>query len=268
MFPTLTDLFGFGPPIETHGFFEGVGLLAGGLVFWIEARRRGVKDPRIPYLVLGALVGAAIFARLGTWAQHLDPSKNLSLGEQLLSGNASILSALVGAWAGVHVAKRIVGYRERSGDLFAPAVALAMAIGRLGCLLTEKPGTPTGADWGIVLTPEQAARVGAPAGVGLHPSFLYEIAFHTVAFVVLWFWLRHLGIRSGETLTLYIAAYAIFRFLVEFVRGNDVAWLVFTRPQIFLLLSLPLLAARLVWLWRKGAFTPADRRTQNEHQPA
>src|SRR5690606_2524686 len=133
---------------------------------------------------------------------------------------------LVGAWAGVHVTKRIVGYRDRSGDLFAPAVALAMAIGRFGCLLTENPGTPTGGAWGIVLTPEQAAPVGAPAGVGLHPSFLYEIVFHAVAFAVLWFWLRHLGIRSGETLTLYIAAYAIFRFLVEFVRGNDVAWLV------------------------------------------
>ncbi|WP_280115719.1 prolipoprotein diacylglyceryl transferase family protein [Leucobacter insecticola] len=169
MYPTLSDLFGFGLPIDTHGAFVALGLAAGGIVFWIESRRRRVHDPRIPYLVLGALVGAAVFARLGTWGQHLDPSENLNLGEQLLRGNASILSALVGAWLGVHIAKRLVGYRERTGDLFAPAVALALAIGRIGCLLTERPGTPTGGDWGIVLDAAQAERLGLPRGSASTP---------------------------------------------------------------------------------------------------
>lgn len=268
MYPHLDDLFGFGPPLETHGFFVALGLLAGGAVFWWEARRTGTRDPRIPALVLGALAGAALFSRLGTWAQHLDPTKNMSLGEQLLAGNASILSALVGAWAGVHVAKRLVGYRERTGDLFAPAVALAMAIGRLGCLFTENPGTATGADWGMVLTDDQATRVGGLAGIPLHPSFLYEVVFQAAAFCVLWFWLRHLGIRAGETLTLYIAAYAVFRFAVEFVRGNEVAWLGLTRPQLFLAVSIPLLAVRLIWLWRRGAFTAHRTEVADEHQPA
>ena len=103
-----------------------------------------MTDHRIAYLVLGALVGAAVFSRLGTWAQHIDPTQNLSLVDQLAYGNASMLSALVGAWLGVHVAKKICRYPDRTGDLFAPAVALAMVIGRIGCLLTEEPGTPTG----------------------------------------------------------------------------------------------------------------------------
>jgi prolipoprotein diacylglyceryltransferase len=74
MYPTLAPFLGV--PVPTHGFF----------------------------VVLGALVGGAIFMRLGTWL-------------------------------GVHVAKRVVGYRLRTGDLFAPAVALGMAVGRIGCLL-------------------------------------------------------------------------------------------------------------------------------------
>lgn len=268
MFPRLDDLLGFGPPLDTHGVFVALGLAAGGLVFWLEARRRRASDPRIPYLVIGALVGAGVLARLGTWAQHLDPSQNLNLGEQLLRGNASILSALVGAWLGVHITKRIVGYRERTGDLFAPAVAIALAIGRFGCLLTERPGTPTSGGWGIVLDREAAERLGSPAGVGLHPSFIYEIAFHAIAFALLWFWLRHLGLGAGETLTLYIGAYAVFRFLVEFVRGNEVAWLGLTRPQLFLLVTIPLFVARIWWLARQGRLTPDRSRRQDERQPA
>lgn len=268
MYPHLDDMLGFGPHIDTHAVFVALGLMAGGLVFWLEARRRRVRDPRIPALVLGALAGAAILARLGTWVQHLDFSQNLSLGEQLLKGNASILSALVGAWLGVHIAKRIVGYKERTGDLFAPAVAIALAIGRFGCYFTEKPGSPTAGGWGIVLDEAAAARVGSPAGVGLHPSFIYEIVFHVIAFVLLWFWLRHLGLGAGETLTLYIGAYALFRFFVEFVRGNEVAWIGLTRPQLFLLVTLPLFAARIVWLAKKGRLTPVTPRRQHELQPA
>jgi len=268
VYPHLSDLLGFGPPLDTHGVFVALGLAFGGLVFWLESSRRGVKDPRIPYLVLGALVGAGIFARLGTWVQHLDPAQNLNLAEQLLRGNASILSALVGAWLGVHVTKRIVGYKDRTGDLFAPAVAVALAVGRFGCFLTEKPGTPTAGGWGVVLDGATAARLGSPAGVGLHPSFIYEIVFHAVAFLLLWFWLRHLGLGSGETLTLYIGAYAVFRFLVEFVRGNEVAWLGMTRPQLFLLVTIPMFAARIIWLANRGRLSPTGSRRHREHQPA
>ncbi|KRC62060.1 diacylglyceryl transferase [Agromyces sp. Root81] len=256
----MPDLLGWGPPIDTHSAFVALGMAAAGIVFIVESRRRGQTDPRIGYLVLGALAGAALAARLGTWMQHLDFSRNLDLVEQLTRGHASVLSALVGAWLGVHVAKRIVRYPLRTGDLFAPAVALAMAIGRIGCLFTELPGTPTGGDWGIVLDTDAAARVGGQAGVALHPSFLYEVVFQAAAFAVLWFWLRHRPIAAGETLTLYVAAYAIFRFFIEFVRGNEVAWMGLTRPQMFLMVTIPLVLGRIAWKASRGEFTGARER--------
>jgi prolipoprotein diacylglyceryltransferase len=173
MYPTLGDLlhhpWGADLPVGTHGFFVLVGGLAAGLVFVHEARRRGQTDERILYVVMGALVGGAIFMRLGTWLQHVDLRQNASFAEQWLYGNRSILGGLVGAWLGVHVAKRVTGYRARTGDIFAPAVALGMAVGRIGCLLTEQPGTPTGHGWGITLDAGAAARAGAPAGVPRHP---------------------------------------------------------------------------------------------------
>jgi phosphatidylglycerol:prolipoprotein diacylglycerol transferase len=240
--------------LPTHSLFVALGVTAALAVFTVEARRRGQTDDRVLYVVVGALVGGAVFMRLGTWMQHVDLRQNASLVEHWLYGNRSILGGLVGAWLGVHVAKRLVGYTTRTGDLFAPAVALGMAVGRVGCLLTEQPGTPTGTAYGITLEPATAARLGAPAGVALHPSFAYEIAFHAAAFLALWCWLRHRLTAPGETFTLYVAAYGVFRFLVEFVRGNEVAWEGLTRPQLFLLATLPLLLARVAWQAHKGVY--------------
>ena len=137
MYPTLGDLLGIDLAVGTHAFFVGLGVLAAVVVFVVEARRRGETDDRLLVVVTGALVGGAVFMRLGTWLQHADLRENASLAEQWLYGNRSILGGLVGAWLGVHVAKRLCGYRLRTGDLFAPAVALGMAVGRVGCLLTE-----------------------------------------------------------------------------------------------------------------------------------
>ncbi len=256
MYPTLGDLLGIDLGVDTHGFFVGLGVIAATLVFVHEARRRGHNDERLLIVVTGALVGGALFMRLGTWTQHLDLRENATLAEQWAYGNRSILGGLVGAWLGVHVAKRLCGYRLRTGDLFAPAVALGMAVGRIGCLLSELPGSPTGSSWGITLDPATAARLGAPPGVPLHPSFAYEIAFHLAAFAVIWFWLRRRELPPGETFVWYVAAYGIFRFLVEFVRGNEVAWHGLTRPQLFLAVTIPFVLLRIVLRARSGAYSP------------
>lgn len=236
----------FGPvAILTHDVFVALSVGVAALVFLHEVRRRKAQDDRLWYVVAGALVGGALFARLGTWAQHLDPRDNASLLEQWAYGNRSILSGLVGAYVGALVAKRVAGYPLRTGDLFAPAVAAGMAIGRIGCLLAEPPGTPTRLPWGITLTPEQAAALHTRAGVPLHPSFAYEIMFHALAFAAL-LALRNRVTVPGELFKLYLVGYAVFRFAVEFVRGNEVVWAGLTRPQLFLLACLPFTVAYLV----------------------
>ena len=260
MYPTLGDLLGIDLPIPTHGFFVGLGVVLAAAVFVVEARRRGQRDDRLLYVVTGALLGGAILMRLGTWLQHVDLRDNASFAEQWFYGNRSILSGLVGAWLGVHVAKRLVGYRARTGDLFAPAVALGMAVGRVGCLLTERPGTGRLRRPGRHLGRRHGGAAGSPAGVPLHLSHLYEIAFHLAAFLAIWLWLRHRLTAPGETFVLYVAAYAVMRFLVELIRGNEVVWEGLTRPQLFLALTLPLLAARLVLGFRRGHYDPILRR--------
>jgi prolipoprotein diacylglyceryltransferase len=252
MVPTLGHV---GPvPIATHDAFVALGVVLAAVIFVREVIRRRITDDRIWVVVAGALLGGAVLGRLGTWLQHVDLRRNASLLEQWLYGNRSILSGLVGAYLGALLAKRLTGYRAKTGDMFAPAVAAGMAVGRLGCLLTELPGTPASLPWAITLTPDQAATIpGALAGVPMHPSFAYEIAFHAGAFAAM-VWLRPRIDEPGELFRLYVAGYAVFRLLVEFVRGNEVVFAGLTRPQLFLLACLPLVAWHLVRQARRGAY--------------
>ncbi len=246
--------------VPVHGTFIALGVLAATVVFFFEARRRGAVNEQSLVAVAGALVGGAVGMRLSGWAEHLDFASNPSLTQAWQFGSKSILGGLAGAYVGVLIAKRLGGYRGKTGDLFAPAVALGMAVGRIGCFLTEAPGRPTTMPWGVhapASTPECPACL---TGQAMHPSFLYEIAFQLLAFVVL-LRLRNRVTRPGELFVIYLAAYAAFRFVVEFFRANEVVWLNLTRPQWFLLFTLPVLAVRL-WLGHRRGYYRREPRAE------
>lgn len=253
----MTPEWHLGPvAVPVHGVFVGLGVLAALVVFVAEARRRGAVNEQSVVAASGALVGGAIGMRLSGWARHLDLTANPSLAEAWQFGSRSILGGLLGAYLGVLVAKRIGGYRGKTGDLFAPAVALGIAVGRIGCHLTEAPGRPTTLPWGIHAPATTPDCPGCLTGQAMHPSFLYEIAFQLAAFVIL-LWLRDRIRHPGELFVLYIAGYATFRFLVEFTRANETVWLDLTRPQWFLLPSLLLIGIRLWYGHRRGYYRSA-----------
>lgn len=114
----------------------------------------------------------------------------------------------------------------------------------------------------MVLTPGQAAVLRGVPGVALHPSFAYEIVFHLAAFALMWRYRDRLP-HSGDLFICYVTAYALFRFAVEFVRGNEVLWLGLSRPQWFLLVILPLLLWRMLRVFGTP-LRPELRKEQHE----
>lgn len=248
-------------PAMTHDLWVGLGVLTAGLVLALEKRRRRIHDERVWALVALAVAFGAVGARLGTWLQHLSPGANDSLVVHWLYGNRSILGGLALAYVAVLLGKRLLRMRWRTGALFAPAIAAGMAVGRIGCLLTEPPGTPTDLPWAVTVTSAaDAAAWGVPVGTSLHPSFVYEIAFHLLALVAIYAWRDRLA-DPADLFTLYLTGYALFRFAVESVRGNEVAWLDLTRPQLFLAATIPLLIWRSVIAIRR-------RESGAAHEPA
>ena len=73
-----------------------------------------------------------------------------------------LLGGLLGAYIGVEVTKKLVGIGESTGDQFAPAVALGLAIGRIGCFLTEQLGTPTNLPWAMTMNETGVSLTGSP----------------------------------------------------------------------------------------------------------
>jgi prolipoprotein diacylglyceryltransferase len=234
--------------IGTHDLFVVLGVAIALVVLWFRGRSMGHRG--MASLAAGGILTGAIFAKLGTGWQYLSRSEDPTLIGLWLQGGQSVLGGLAGAYVGVVVTKRLIGYRGSTGDRFAPAVAAGLAVGRFGCFLTEQIGTPTGMPWGITVSPQTAATMpycpSCSLGVPMHPSFLYEIFFHLLAFFVLMGFAGRLR-TPGDSFKLYLVAYALFRFGVEFVRDNpEMAWGL-SGSQIFLLITVPTATAAFLW---------------------
>jgi prolipoprotein diacylglyceryltransferase len=139
---------------------------------------------------------------------------------------------------------------------------LALLIGRMGCFLSELPlGTPTDLPWGMSVSPEAAAAFPRCPGCDgpMHPSMLYEIGFQALAFGLI-VWRGPLLPIRGDTLKAYLLAYGVFRFGVEFVRGNEVQALGLTGPQLVLIPLIALLGVHFVRQLRSGVYrVPSPR---------
>jgi prolipoprotein diacylglyceryl transferase len=254
----LPHLFRLGPiEIPTHDAFVLVAALCALWVYLREAERQHALNRKTAWVAIGALVAGAFAAKLATLWRYVELAPEPSVAGALLFGGKSILGGLAGAYAGALLTKRIVGYRESTGDLFAQAVALGMAIGRWGCFLTEQIGTPTSLPWGISVDAETASRMPMCAtcapGVPMHPSFLYEMAFHAAMFVALGRIRPRVTVR-GDLFKLYLTAYALFRFFVEFVRGNQPVWMGMSYSQLFLIPATLVLAGYFARQLARGAY--------------
>jgi prolipoprotein diacylglyceryltransferase len=262
MTPVLAEL---GPlTLFTHDVFTVAGILAGLALYYRALRRDRVLDGRIVLISLAAVAGGVIGARLITSWEILDEvtAADLPLTYVVTHGPRSIIGGLAGGYLAIVLTKRALGYTLSTGDYYAAAIPLALMIGRVGCFLSELPlGTPTDLPWGMTVSAEAAAAFPRCPGCDgpMHPSMLYEVGFHALAFGLIAVRGPLLPVR-GDTLKAYLLAYGLFRFGVEFVRGNEVQALGLTGPQLVLLPLTALLVVHFVRRLRSGAYRlPAPR---------
>jgi phosphatidylglycerol:prolipoprotein diacylglycerol transferase len=109
-------------------------------------------------------------------------------------------------------------------DVIVPSLALGQAIGRWGNFINQELyGAPTNLPWAIYIE-ERFRSPGYKAFEYFHPLFLYESLwnFGTCLFLV-WLQNRHKNsggklLRHGDSVLIYLMAYPLIRFLLDFVR--------------------------------------------------
>jgi len=106
-------------------------------------------------------------------------------------------------------------------DLFAPALAVAHGIGRIGCFLGGCCyGIPVSAAHPFAVT-FPTASMGAPPGTPLLAIQLIEAAsLFLIAAILVLVYKKTASRIKGLTVSLYAALYSVLRFVLELYRGD------------------------------------------------
>jgi phosphatidylglycerol:prolipoprotein diacylglycerol transferase len=234
--------------ISSYWTMAFLAFFAGFLVIRRGLARRGC-DVHLAYDItlwayVGGWVGARLFIVPTGWSYFVhDP---LSF---LLSSSGWVwYGGVIGGAVAVALWARRAGLAFLFvGDIVAPALALGLAIGRIGCQLAGDGdyGIPTDLPWGM-----SYPHGVVPTLQRVHPTPLYEMILNLIIFAVLWRQQRP-GRHDGSLLGQYLVYSAAARFGVEFLRRNP-AWLVGLTTAQWMSVGAAVLGAVLVWRARRA----------------
>lgn len=221
-------LLKFGPlNVYSYGVMVALGFALATAFVYIHAPKFGIDrnnvvDLMILMLVFG-IAGARVFYILQNFTYYrLNPSEMLNLSKGGLVWYGAFIAGL--GVSAIYIKIKKMDFWA-SLDLAAPYIALAQALGRVGCFLN-------GCCYGVTMADGE-----------LHPTQLYSAAALLLIFVALRIWQDHPHFKS-EIFLGYCILYSSKRFLMEFIRGDN--------PRIFLGLTISQVISCVVFVISLG----------------
>lgn len=229
----IYDQIHFGPiAIYTWGFFVGLSFSIGLWLTLYQTKKKGIEASKIFHLSILMFSGGLIGGRLGYvlqfpkyyFSHHLEIFQVWTGGLMFYGG---LLGALLLGWLYLKFGVRFgdlvpkdLGTNSPNqlsfglvADLIAPAAALGISIGYIGCsLINDHQGAITTLPWGI-LWPDNTLR---------HPVAQYLALNSLIIFSALWL-LRRRFKKPGQLFILFLLWSGLSRFLLDFTRAADTA---------------------------------------------
>ena len=211
MYPIILQI---GPiKIYSYGLMMAMAFLMAGFLLRRELKRAGLAADMGDLIVIGAVLGGIIGAKLYSIVENLNDPDALSL-RSIFSGSGLVW---YGGFMGGTIAVLAIIWLKRVPllkvlDLLAPILILGYAFGRMGCFLSGDGcyGPPTDVPWGMSF----------PNGIfptleRVHPTPLYEITISLMAFAFLWK-VRKRITPAGWNFGLYLILAGVERFIPKF----------------------------------------------------
>ena len=202
--------------ILVHAILEILAFFAGFRYFIWLRRKQGDSITRSnrAWIIIGVIFGALIGSRL---IGGLEDPPQINKADNVLLyfyQNKTVLGGFLGGLLGVELVKKIIGEKKASGDLFVYPIILALIIGRIGCftmgVYEETYGTQSNLPWAMDLGD----------GILRHPVTLYEIVFLVMLWITLARTKNKFPLNEGALFKLFMIAYILFRFLLDFIKPH------------------------------------------------
>ena len=237
----------FGRSIHWYGICIAMGFLAALCVLQYKRNYARMNKEQIFDIgiiaIFGGIGGARLFYVVQFFHQFSgDLWKIFRIDQGGLVFYGGFLTAVAILWIYAKVKKLSFA---RILDMYAPAIAIGHAFGRVGCFLQGCCfGKPC--SWGVVypwksapaerfpdyLAPVKSAVEGIPS-VPIAPVQLIEAAGNVLLFFLLLKLFRYVK-KTGQIAAAYFAMYGIMRFLLEFLRGDHTDSILGFTPSQFI----------------------------------
>ncbi|MEE9132997.1 MAG: prolipoprotein diacylglyceryl transferase [Gemmatimonadota bacterium] len=272
MYPILFEFKGI--QFTSFGLMLGLCFLVGGWIASLEFGRKGYSKDVAWSLLMGALIGGIVGAKL--YYAFLNWPLLVRAPLQTLFSRAGLV--WYGGFIGGSIGATYVLWREKLpfwkvADVAALSLPIAYAIGRIGCFLVgDDYGRPTDGPLGVAFPkgspPTTAGNLRNYFGVDVpdsvpdwevlrvYPTQIFEVVISFLIFALLWRLRKH-PYRAGWLFMLYLMLAGFERFFIEFFRVKDDRFLgIFTLAQM-ISVSLIVIGAYGVW-----AFSRLQRRSE------
>lgn len=206
--------------VHMYGIMIAVGILFAFLVLFRYSKKLGLpgKLTDLVYYdgIVSILLGfgfAALFQATYNYIEH--PENGFHLGEGITFLGGMIGGTVVYLIIWMIFRKKVPGNLYDIMPVIPCMITVGHAFGRIGCFFAGCCyGKPTDSIFGVQFPGAYFEQLGK-----VHPTQLYEAAFLFVLFGVLtWLLLKK---KFQYTMTVYLASYGVFRFLIEFLRYDD-----------------------------------------------
>lgn len=254
MFPIL---FQFGPVvIYSYPVLVALGCCLGLLWTVKEANRSGIRAWYILdlffYMAIGSLIGARLFFVVLSWGNFKnDLVSILYIWQGGLFFHGGLLAAIIVAviYARINEIKVLI-----LADVLAPGMALAQAVGRIGCLAVGCCyGRHTELPWAITFTDNYSL---APLGQALHPTQAYSSMAMFALFLFLLIIRKYKYYFVGSCFFTYLFCHGLFRLLIEPLRadfrGDLILGMVTTTQLLSLFFMISSISIMILLLMKKN----------------